>query len=136
MEVASCMLDDHVRDVLVGAVDAMQRAGAKVEHAHPFVSFDEQMALFLKLIGAAVSPSLPDEVAEERSMSHRAWLRLDEVRARARRFGSCRLSRSISARSPPTCTARMRTRRLLPSSNASKSSCATASSSETRRFNG
>jgi amidase len=86
LEVASCMLDDHVRDVLVGAVDAMQRAGAKVEQAHPFVSFDEQMALFLKLIGAAVSPSLPDEVAEERSMSHRAWLRLDEVRARARRL--------------------------------------------------
>jgi len=85
LEVASCMLDDPVRDLLLRAVDAIERAGAKVEEAHPFVSFDEQMALFLKLIGAAILPSLPDNAADERSIRHRDWLRLDDVRARTRR---------------------------------------------------
>jgi len=84
-EVASCMLDRDVRDLLLGAVDAVEQAGGRVEEAHPFVSFDEQTALFLKMIGAAISPSMPDAVADERSGSHRAWLRAEEERARLRR---------------------------------------------------
>jgi len=37
------------------------------------------------MIGAAISPSLPDGIADERSGAHRAWLRAEEERARLRR---------------------------------------------------
>jgi len=84
-EVPSCPLDRGVRTLLHGAVDAMERAGAKVEEAHPPVDFDEQLALFMRLVGAAVSPSAPDTQADARGGTHRAWLRADEERARLRR---------------------------------------------------
>jgi amidase len=84
-EVPSCPVDRAVSTLLRGTVDAMERAGAKVEEAHPQVDFDEQVALFMRLVGAAVSPSAPDDQAEARSGTHLAWLRADEERARLRR---------------------------------------------------
>jgi len=81
----SAPVDRDVRDRLRATVDAMERAGAKVEEAHPPVSFDEQVGLFMRLIGAAISPSIPDEHADAVSGTHRAWLRNDEDRARLRR---------------------------------------------------
>ena len=56
-------------------------AGAKVEEARPPVDFSEQVGLFQQLIGAAISPSLPDPVAEGVAGNHRDWLRADEARA-------------------------------------------------------
>jgi amidase len=81
----SCPLDRDVRALLRATVDAMEGAGAKVEEAHPPVSFDEQVALFMRLCGCAVSPSMPDDRADAVSGTHRAWLRNDEERARLRR---------------------------------------------------
>ncbi len=81
----SSPLDHAVRDRLRATVDAMERAGAKVEEAHPAVGFDEQVGLFMRLIGAAVSPSMPDERAQLAAGAHRDWLRNDEERARLRR---------------------------------------------------
>jgi amidase len=66
------------------AVDSLANAGAQVEDAHPPVNFAEQVDLFDRMVGAAVSPALPDDVAENASGSHRAWLRGDEQRAQLR----------------------------------------------------
>jgi amidase len=68
------------------AVDRLADAGARVEDAHPAVSFAEQVELFGQLVGAAVSPHLPDDVGEKASGSHFAWLRNDDRRAHLRRI--------------------------------------------------
>src|SRR5207244_2142789 len=67
------------------AVDRLSDAGAKVEEARPPVDFDEQRGLFGAMITAAMSPSLPPEVAENVSGTHRQWLEREKDRARLRR---------------------------------------------------
>jgi len=71
--------------VLRSTVDALAAAGARVEEAHPPVDFEEQVALFTRLIVSAISPSMPEGVGDAASGSHLAWLRADEERARLRR---------------------------------------------------
>ena len=80
---AACPVDSHQLAVMRRAVERLADAGARVENAHPPVSFTEQVELFNHLVGAAVSVSLPDEAADARG-SHRAWLRADERRAQLR----------------------------------------------------
>jgi len=80
----ACPVDRDELAVMRQAVDRLAGAGARVEDAHPPVSFAEQVELFDQLVGAAISPSLPDEVAESSGLSHRAWLRADERRAHLR----------------------------------------------------
>jgi len=81
---AACPVDRDELAVMRRAIDRLADAGAHVEDAHPPVSFAEQVALFDHLVGAAVSPHLPDDVADSVSGSHRAWLRAQERRAQLR----------------------------------------------------
>jgi amidase len=77
-------IEAEYRAVLGRAADALADAGAHVEVAHPPVDMAEQVALFMAMIGPAVSPSLPDDVAESISGSHLNWLRLEQQRAALR----------------------------------------------------
>ena len=81
---AACPVDRDELAVMRAAVDHLTDAGARVEEAHPAVNFTEQVQLFDHLVGAAISPSLPDEIAESSGGSHRAWLRANERRAQLR----------------------------------------------------
>src|SRR3954468_15507527 len=68
--------------LLTGAADRIANEGAKVEESHPAVEFGAQVGLFMQLITAAISPSLPEGLAEAASGSHLAWLRAAEERTR------------------------------------------------------
>src|SRR5205814_8717712 len=83
---AACPVDRDQLTVMRQAVDRLADAGARVEDAHPPVSFDEQVELCNQLVGAAVSLNRPDDQAEIDAGSHRAWLRGDERRAHLRRI--------------------------------------------------
>ena len=74
LEDPGCPMDGEVLDRLAGA-------GAKIEEAHPLVEFSHQVSVFNQLLLAAVSPSLPAEIAEAVSRSHCKWLRADQDRA-------------------------------------------------------
>ena len=76
-----CPPDAEYRTMLGATADALSDAGAKVDDGHPPVDFAEQIGLFFRMVGAAVSVSAPDEVAEVMAGSHRSWLRADEQRA-------------------------------------------------------
>ncbi len=80
----SCRTARDCMAVLTTAAGRLTDAGAKLEEAHPPVAFDAQVALFMQLISAAISPSLPKEIGDAASGSHLAWLRADEERARLR----------------------------------------------------
>jgi amidase len=82
----ACPVDRDQLVVMRQAVDRLADAGARVEEAHPPVSFAEQVELFDQLVGAAVSVGRPDDQADSASGSHRAWLRGDERRAEFRRI--------------------------------------------------
>jgi amidase len=79
-----CTIDNEYMAVLRSAVDQLVAAGAKVEEAHPAVDFGEQVSLFTALITAAISPSMPAEVAAAMSGTHYDWLQRDIERARFR----------------------------------------------------
>jgi amidase len=81
----SCPLARDYRAVLQATVDRMADAGAKLEEAHPPVEFTAQVQLFSALIGAAMSPSLPEDIGQPLAGSHLDWLRRDIARARLRR---------------------------------------------------
>lgn len=81
----ACPVDAECRSLLRGATDALADAGARVEDAHPPVDFGKMMNLYMRLIAAAVSPSMPDDVGDQISGSHLAWLRADERRAAVQR---------------------------------------------------
>src|SRR5215469_11685497 len=76
-----CPMDREVLAVLRAAADRLAAAGAKIEEAHPPVDFSHQVSVFNHLLLAAVSPSLPAEIAEASSGSHRKWLQADQDRA-------------------------------------------------------
>jgi amidase len=71
--------------ILRAAVNRLADAGAMVEEAHPPARLAEQVELFMKLVTPALSPSMPEEVAQVAGGSHRDWLRADEQRALLRR---------------------------------------------------
>jgi amidase len=77
-------IDAEYRSVLARAADALADAGARVEVAQPPVDMVEQVALFTAMIGPAVSPSMPDDVAAAISGSHLDWMRLEQQRAALR----------------------------------------------------
>jgi len=81
----ACSVDTEYLGLLGAAGDALADAGAVVEDAHPAIGFRDQMEVYQRLIAAAVSPSMPDDVAEQISRSHLDWLRHDERRAALQR---------------------------------------------------
>ncbi len=81
-ETPECPIDRDELALLRHAADQLADAGARVEDAHPPVDFAEQFNLFFTMITGAISPSMPDDIADELSGSHRGWLRADEHRAR------------------------------------------------------
>jgi amidase len=78
-------VDAEYRALLGAAVDAMADAGAHVEDAHPDVGMREQMDIYMRLVAAAISWGMPDEVAEQIGRSHVEWLRHDEERVTVQR---------------------------------------------------
>ena len=80
----ACPVDAEYLGMLRGAADTFADAGAHVADAHPPAAFRDQMDVYMRLIAAAVSPSMPDDVAEQISRSHLEWLRHDEERAALR----------------------------------------------------
>jgi amidase len=77
----ACRVDAEYLGLLRAAADALADAGARVEGAHPDLAFREQTDVYLRLVAAAVSPGMPEDVAEQVSRSHLEWLRHDEERA-------------------------------------------------------
>lgn len=77
-------IDSSYRAVLGRAADALADAGAAVATVRPPVDVAEQVGLFLAMIGPAVSPSLPAEIASALSGSHADWLALERQRAALR----------------------------------------------------
>jgi amidase len=84
LEEPSCPLDRDMLAVLRAAVDRVATAGAKVEEAHPPVSFDEQVAVYRQMILPAISPSLDEALRDPLSGSHYQWLQAEIQRARLR----------------------------------------------------
>ncbi len=82
----SCAVDHEYLELMGHTADLLSDAGAKVEESHPDVGFAQQVETFMGLIVPAVSPSLPDDVADASAGSHRAWLRHNEDRARLRQI--------------------------------------------------
>ena len=74
-------VDSDLLALLRNAADKLADAGAKVEDAHPRVDFFAQRDLWSRMIVGAISPSMPDDVAEVAGGSHREWLRGEEERA-------------------------------------------------------
>ena len=80
----ACRVDAEYHGMLGAVADALDDTGAQVTDAHPRIGVHAQMDLYTRLIAAAVSPSMPADVADQISGSHLAWLRLDEQRAALR----------------------------------------------------
>ena len=81
----SVPLGAEVRALARRAADVLSDAGARIEEAHPGVGFDEQVALFMEAVGAAVSPGMPPDVGEVVAGSHLRWLEALDRRAALRR---------------------------------------------------
>jgi amidase len=81
----ACRIDKSYHVVLTKTADALEAAGAKVEEAHPPVDFVEQVGLFTALITEAITPSMPEEIAQAFSASHAAWLAKQKERAAMQR---------------------------------------------------
>ena len=80
-----CRIDRTYAEVLSAMADRLVASGAIVVEARPPVTMAEQVTLFNSLILPAVSPSMPDPIAEVAGGSHREWLRLHSARARVQR---------------------------------------------------
>jgi amidase len=81
----ACPVDREYLGLLRAAADALAGAGAHVEDAHPAIDFTAQMEVYQRLIAAAVSPSMPEDVGQQISRSHLDWLRRDEQRVALQR---------------------------------------------------
>jgi amidase len=82
---AACSVDAEYLGLLRAAADALADAGARVEDTHPPIAFLDHVEVYQRLIAAAVSPSMPDDVGEQISRSHLEWLRFDERRVALQR---------------------------------------------------
>ncbi|MDE3206067.1 MAG: amidase [Acidobacteriota bacterium] len=80
-----CPIEAAAHDLLLGAAEALRRAGADVRDEHPPMRLGEVRDLFDRLLLAAVSVSLDEQVGQAISGSHREWLLLDRRRAELRR---------------------------------------------------
>ncbi|MEY2431825.1 MAG: amidase [Acidimicrobiaceae bacterium] len=80
-----CRIDSTYLDVLRATADRLADAGAKVEEAHPPVEMADQVALFNALVASAISPSMPEAVADAIGGSHLSWLKLQDQRALVQR---------------------------------------------------
>jgi amidase len=67
--------------LLTRAAGALAAEGCQVDETHPPVGFDELADLWVQLVASAVSPGLPDELAEAAGGPHLQWLRNQERRA-------------------------------------------------------
>jgi amidase len=81
----ACSVDSEYLGLLRAAADALADAGARVEDPHPHHPLRAQTDVYRLLVAAAVSPGMPEEIAERVSRSHLEWLRHDEERAAFRR---------------------------------------------------
>jgi len=97
-------VDTEYRGMLRETADALADAGARVDDARPPLGVKAQMDRYLPLIGAAVSPSFPEDVAAKISGSHLAWLRHDEERAAIRRTWAEWFERYDVLLAPAWCT--------------------------------
>ncbi len=79
-------VDTEYVTMLRDAVARLADAGAEIDDDRPPVDFADQRGVFTTMIIGAISPSLPDEVADASSGSHRAWLRAEQRRAALRRI--------------------------------------------------
>ena len=77
-----CEIDHDYAAVLRSAADRLSAAGAKIEEAHPAVSFAEQVDLFTAMIVAAIAPSMGAEVGAASGGLHYDWLQHEITRAR------------------------------------------------------
>ncbi len=79
---AACPVDAEYFGMLRSAANRIADAGAHVEDAHPQIAFREHVELYTRMVAAAVSPNMPEEMGEAVSGSHRSWLRNEETRER------------------------------------------------------
>ena len=84
LEVPDAPVDADYLALMRNAADRLADAGAQVDDAHPPIEFQDQLAAFNALITAAISPSMPPEVAEAMGGTHLAWLQMQERRAALR----------------------------------------------------
>ena len=75
-----CTIDSEYLSILRTTVDALSAAGAKIEEAHPAVSFTEQVDLFNLMITAAIAPSMGPEMGAAVGGSHYDWLQHERAR--------------------------------------------------------
>ena len=75
-------VDPDYAAVLDRVAGRLSDAGARVSVPEPPVDPAEQIAVFRRLLDAAVSPALPEGHAEVFAGGHRDWLRTQAVRAR------------------------------------------------------
>jgi len=75
-----CTIDSEYLSILRSTVDALSAAGAKIEEAHPAVSFSEQVDLFNLMIGAAIAPSMGPEIGAAVGGTHYDWLQRERER--------------------------------------------------------
>jgi len=78
----ACPVESTYGAVLGTAVERLAAAGARIDEAHPPVELADQLGLFYQLIGPAMAPSLPDDVADTVAGPHAAWLRAQVARER------------------------------------------------------
>ncbi len=79
-----CPIEAAAHDLLLDAAEALRRAGANVRDEHPPLRLAEVRALFDRLLLAAVSVSLDEQVGQAISGPHRDWLLMDRRRAELR----------------------------------------------------
>ncbi|MBV9141578.1 MAG: amidase [Pseudonocardiales bacterium] len=78
------VLERDYADLLQTTVAGLSSVGARIEPAHPNVELAAQVELFNAQLWAALSPCLPEDLAEQLAGSHLQWLRRDEQRAHYR----------------------------------------------------
>jgi amidase len=78
------VLERDYAELLQTTVAGLASVGARIEPAHPDVELAAQVELFNAQLWAALSPCLPEDLAEQLAGSHLQWLRRDAQRAHYR----------------------------------------------------
>ncbi|MGE0877343.1 MAG: amidase family protein [Acidimicrobiia bacterium] len=81
----ACRVEKAYSTAMRGLADALSMAGARVTEVRPPVDPAAQYAVFSALVGAAIAPAMPRELATRMAGGHLDWLALDRERARLRR---------------------------------------------------